>query len=171
MQKVVVQHWYYRGNKCNDLELIPTDKTHKIFKKYALKIKSLGNEYHIVSLKELEGSDIISQISHEIVGILYQVKKKNPYFTNFTALLDKQHPKSYYFFRQEQRVSRLIQEEIVMVSTIFEWTFNVIPSISKLTLKDKDGKTLETIVLVDNNGLYHVSIDMDAYQAGIYFLS
>lgn len=166
LQKIVVQHWYYRGNKCNDLELIPTDKTHKIFRKYALKIKSIGNEYHIISLKELS-SDIISQMLHE--KLEFYIKVKNPYFTNFTALLKKQHPKSYYFFKQESQ--GVVQEEVVMVSTIFEWTFNVIPSISELTLKDKDGKTLKTIVLVDNNGSYHVSIDMDAYQAGIYFLS
>ena len=112
-------------------------------------------------------SDIISQISHE--KLEFYIKLKNSYFTNYTALLDKQHPKSYYFFRQEQESQRLIQEEIVMVSTMFEWIFNVIPSISELTLKDKDGKTLKTIVLVDNNGSYHVSIDMDATKQGYIF--
>jgi hypothetical protein len=166
LQKIVVQHWYYRGNKCNDLELIPTDKTHKIFKKYALKIKSLGNEYHIVSLKELS-SDIISQISHE--KLEFYMKLKNSYFTNYTALLDKQHPRSYYFFKQEPK--GVVQEEVVVVNTIFEWTFATITSISQLTLKDRGGNILKTIDLLDDSGFYHVSIDMNPYKTGMYTLT
>lgn len=166
LQKIVVQHWYYRGNKCTDIELIPTDRTQKVFKKYALKIKSFGNQYHIISLKELS-TEIISQMSHETLEFYIQLK--NPYFTNFTALLEKQHPRSYYFFKQESQ--GVIQEEVVVVSTIFEWTFATITSISQLTLKGRGGNILKTIDLLDDSGFYHVSIDMNPYKTGMYSLT
>ena len=166
LQKIVVQHWYYRDNKCTDIELIPTDRTQKVFKKYGLKIKSFGNQYHIISLKELS-TDIISQMSQETLE--FYMKLKNPYFTNFTALLDKQHSRSHYFFKQESQ--GVVQEEVVMVSTIFEWTFDMIESITELKLYDADGNELKTINLVDNNGSYHVSIDMHPYKIGMYSLT
>ena len=168
LQKMVVQHWYYRDNKCNDIELIPTDPTQKLLKKYALKIKSLGNEYQIISLKELDSADIISQMSQE--KLEFYIKLKNPYFTNFTALLEKQHPKSYYFFKQEESQG-IKQEEVVMVSNVFEWTFETIESITELKLYDADDNELETIDLVDEDGFYNVSIDMNSYEEGIYSLS
>ena len=167
LQKIVVQHWYYRDNKCTDIELIPTDRTQKVFKKYGLKIKSFGNEYQIISLKELDSADIISQMSQETLE--FYMKLKNPYFTNFTALLKKQHPRSHYFFKQESR--GVIQEEVVVVSTIFEWTFATITSISQLTLKDRGGNILKTIDLLDDSGFYHVSIDMNPYKIGMYSLT
>ncbi len=166
LQKIVVQHWYYRDNKCTDIELIPTDRTQKVFKKYGLKIKSFGNQYHIISLKELS-TDIISQMSQETLE--FYMKLKNPYFTNFTALLKKQHPRSHYFFKQESQ--GVVQEEVVVVSTIFEWTFDMIESITELKLYDADGNELKTINLVDNNGSYHVSIDMHPYKIGMYSLT
>tara|TARA_B110000908_G_C10252219_1_gene452801 strand:- start:381 stop:1868 length:1488 start_codon:yes stop_codon:yes gene_type:complete len=166
LQKIVVQHWYYRDNKCTDIELIPTDRTQRLLRKYALKIKSLGNEYQIISLKELS-SDIISQMSQETLK--FYMKLKNPYFTNFTALLEKQHPRSYYFFQQDSQGIK--QEEVVMVSTIFEWTFKTIQSITELKLHDADENKLKTIDLVDEDGSYHVSIDMHPYEAGMYSLT
>ena len=162
LQKIVVQHWYYRDNKCTDIELIPTDLTQRLLRKYALKIKSLGNEYQIISLKELS-ADIISQMSQETLE--FYMKLKNPYFTNFTALLKKQHPRSHYFFKQESQ--GVIQEEVVVVSTIFEWTFDTIESINELKLYDADGNELKTINLVNDKGSYHVSIDMDPYKTGM----
>ena len=166
LQKIVVQHWYYRDNKCTDIELIPTDLTQRLLRKYALKIKSLGNEYQIISLKELS-ADIISQMSQETLE--FYMKLKNPYFTNFTALLKKQHPRSHYFFKQESQ--GVIQEEVVVVSTIFEWTFDTIESINELKLYDADGNELKTINLVNDKGSYHVSIDMDPYKTGMYSLT
>ena len=167
LQKIVVQHWYYRDNKCTDIELIPTDHTQKVFKKYGLKIKSFRNEYQIISLKELDSADIVSQMSQETLE--FYMKLKNPYFTNFTALLKKQHPRSYYFFKQESQ--GVVQEEVVMVSTIFEWIFDTIESINELKLYDADGNELKTIDLVNDKGSCHVSIDMHPYRTGMYVLS
>ena len=166
LQKIVVEHWYYRNNQCNDFEFIPTSKTQKILKRYALNIKSVGNEYQIIALKELE-DEIIRDMQHE--KLEFYIQLKNPYFTNFTALQEKQHPKSYYFFKQEPQ--GVIQEEVVMVNTIFEWTFDTIESVTELKLHDADDNELKTINLVDNNGSYHVSIDMHPYKTGMYSLT
>ena len=65
----------------------------------------------------------------------------------------------------------MIQEEVVVVNTIFEWTFATITSISQLTLKDRNGNILKTIDLLNDSGFYHVSIDMHPYKTGMYSLT
>ena len=167
LQRITIQHWYYRDNRCNDFELIPTNQTQEILKKYNLRIKPVGNEYLVIALKEFN-AEIISQMLQE--KLEFYIELKNPYVTNFTALLEKQHPRAYYFFKQETQGIK--QEQIVMVSNSFEWTFTTIEPISQLTLYDTDGDELKLIDLVANeDGSYHVSIDMNTYELGIYSLA
>lgn len=166
LQKILIQHWYYRDNRCTDIVLIPTDSTQAILKRYALKIKSVGNEHQIISLREFDNSDLVNEMQQE--KLKFYLKSKNPYFTNFTALLEKQHPRGYYYFRKENQ--GIVQQEVVMVTNSFEWTFPTGQSISQFTLYDTDNNLLQTIDLVNEEGFSHVSIDMNLHPLGMYSL-